>query len=169
MITGNAHALYKEVIGNLPATGTSCIYAKVKTFLYFCPRVHTSWGSSKKNVLCWCSSHIVPRASTNMKLEMPVAEMRLLTWNTICTVCLRSTNHFIFWFPCLLINLFKLEVMAKRRTLFEDECLSPKFEWDMYMSQCTNTVTRVRTWTVTIWSEASTETTIPYATQSQFC
>ena len=50
-----------------------------------------------------------------------------------CTVCLGSTKYFFFRFPSLLLLLARLEDMAKRRTLLEDERLGPKIEWDMYI------------------------------------
>ena len=45
-----------------------------------------------------------------------------------CTVRLRSTNYILFRFLYLLLYLAKIEDMAKRRTLLEDERLNPTFQ-----------------------------------------
>jgi hypothetical protein len=42
-----------------------------------------------------------------------------------------SRNKNCLQFTCLLLKLKRLEEMAKRRTLINDERLSPKIEWDM--------------------------------------
>jgi hypothetical protein len=58
------------------------------------------------------------------------ASVSFLDWycpfgvNKICIFCR---------FPCLLLELARLEDMAKILTLLEDECLSPKIEEDVHI------------------------------------